>query len=648
MKKPNILIKKKLLFVLAFFEIVLIILAVRVFYIQFVNGANLQSKAFEQQTRDRLITPNRGTIYDRNMVGIAKTETVASVSVIHNQVKNVEEVSRLLSEKLLLDYDLVFKKVSKKVALERIKTKVPKAMADEIRALKLTGVVVDEDVKRVYPFSNFASQVIGFVGKDNQGIVGLEAKYDKYLKGESGKILTETDVRGKEIKGSHEVRVKPIEGNHLITSLDTVLQQYAEQTLQKIVEAKDAKRGTIILMDPKNGEIFAMANKPDFDLNEPFEINSEELKAVWEHLTEKEKNDALNQMWRNFSINDTYEPGSTFKVVTAAAGLEEGVITKESTFTCNGYLTVGGRNIKCWRFPRNHAHETFVEGVYNSCNPVFMETAARVGPENFYKYLKTFGLMGKTGIDVPGEAAGIMHKLENVGSVELATMSFGQSFQITPLQLLRAGSACINGGYLVTPHFGLKTIDENGNVTNDFSYPKGTQAISKETSDVLREILEGVVYAGTGNKTYIPGYKVGGKTATSEKLPRRSGKYIASFMAFAPADDPKVIALVLIDEPKGAYYGGQVAGPVMKELFENTLPYLHIEPVFTEEEAKLPNVSRVKVPDVRGLALKEAKKILDSESVKYELSGEGDLVDSQFPLPSEEINKDTKIIIYLK
>ena len=646
MEHPPIIIKKKLMILLFVFEAALLALIGRVFYIQYVKGEELQVKAYEQQTRDRLIAPNRGAILDRNMVGLAKTETVASVSVIHAQIQDEEQVARVLSEKLEIDYETAFEKVSKRVALERIKTKVDKELADEIRALNLPGVVVDEDIKRVYPYSTLAAQVIGFVGSDNQGIIGLEAKYEEYLKGEKGKILTETDVRGKKLPGGEEYREDPIPGNDLVTSLDVVVQQYAEQTLEKTVEAKSAKRGLIIVMNPQNGEIYAIANKPDFDLNDPFTICDPEIAAMWGSMTSEEKSNSLNQMWRNFAINDTYEPGSTFKIITSAAGLEEGVVTTTSPFSCSGYHTVGGRMIKCWRYPRTHGSETFIEGVQNSCNPVFMQVAERLGAETFYDYMLKFGCNEKTGIDVAGEAVGIMHKLDKVGPVELATMSFGQSFQITPLQLLRAASATINGGYLITPHFATKLMDDEGNIIEEFSYEKGEQVISRETSDTMKEILESVVSTGTGNKTYIPGYRVGGKTATSEKLPRRSGKYIASFIAFAPAENPQVIALVLIDEPKGAYYGGSVAGPVMKELLENILPYLNISPVYSEEEQKLPETAEVEVPDLRGLTVPEAKKALTELKLKYEIRGDGDIVTGQFPILGEIVNPSSTIIIY--
>ncbi len=566
MDKIGIVSKKKILFYLIVFQTSFAFLIFRVFFIQSIKADEYQKMAYEQQTRDRLISPKRGEIVDRNNNIIATNESVYSISVINSQVKEPEKVSKILAEKLELNYDNVLKKVNKKVALERIKTKVDKNIADEIRNLNLDGVMIDEDIKRVYPNNNMASQVIGFVGKDNQGIIGLEAKYDEYLEGKQGKILTETDARGVEFNNSKQERVSPTNGYTLVTSLDINMQKYAEQALEKVVEAKGAKRGSIILMNPQNGEIYAMANKPDFDLNEPFVINNEDLKSNWDNMSEKEKNDALNQMWRNFSINDTYEPGSTFKVMTSAMGLEEGIVTPDTHFNCSGGKTVAGRYIKCWRSPRSHGSQTFTQGVQNSCNPVFMEIGEKLGAQKFYEYMDIFGFNEKTGVDLPGEAVGIMHKEEKVGPVELATMSFGQSFQITPLQLLRAISSVINGGELITPHFGTKIVDENGNVIEELKYKKGERTVSKETSEQMKSILESVVAEGTGNKTYIPGFRIGGKTATSEKLPRKSGKYIASFCAFSPAENPQVIALVLVDEPQGVYYGGQACVIIVQRL----------------------------------------------------------------------------------
>ena len=548
----------------------------RVGYIMLFKAEEYQKMAYEQQTRDRLITPKRGSILDRNGKGMAVMESVSAVSVIHAQIENEEETAEALAEILDLDYEEVLEDVSENVALKRIKSKVDKETASKLRELELPGVMIDEDVERTYPYYTLAASVIGFVGKDNQGIIGLESKYEEYLKGEAGKLLTLTDSKGRRVSDSEE-RIEPVDGENLVTSIDVVIQQYAEQEIAAAVEAKNAKSGLIIVMNPQNGEIYAMANYPTFDLNEPFTINDDELAALWDTFTAEEKNDYLNHMWRNKAINDTYEPGSTFKIVTASTGLEEGVITPESKFTCTGSMVVGGRTIKCWRYPRTHGEQTFAEGVRNSCNPVFMAVAERIGADAFYDYMVKFGFAEKTGIDLNGEAVGILHDKEGIGPVELATMSFGQTFQITPIQLLRAAAAVVNGGRLVTPHFALKTVDDEGFTVNTFDWPQGERVISEETSEEMREILESVVAEGTGNKAQVPGYRIGGKTATSQKLPRGSGKYIASFMAFAPADDPQVMALVLIDEPEGVYYGGTVAGPVMKDLLSNILPYLNIE-----------------------------------------------------------------------
>ena len=647
MEKPSIMAKKKQLFIAGSFCFALMVLFVRVFYIQSAKAEFLQEKAYEQQTRDRLIAPNRGAILDRNMVALATTETVASVSVIHSQIEDKEMVARVLSEKLEMDYDTVLEKVSRRVALERIKTKVDRDLANEIGRLGLKGVVIDEDIKRIYPYSNLASQVIGFVGRDNQGIVGLEAKYDEFLKGTSGKILTETDVRGREVDFSQSYRIPPIDGYNLIVSLDVVVQQYAEQTLQKAVENKEAIRGSIIVMNPQNGEIYAMANYPDFDLNDPFTINNEDLQSIWSTFTYEEQNNHLNQMWRNFSINDTYEPGSTFKILTAAAGMEEGFVDLNSMFNCNGYHVVGGRQIKCWRYPRNHGSVNFIEGIMVSCNPVFMEIAEVMGAEVFYDYMELFGLKRRTGIDLPGEAVGIMHQLDKVGPVELATMSFGQSFQITPLQLLNSVSSVINGGFSITPHVGLRFVDDSGSVVQELGQGRGEQIITTETSEMLKLSLEKVVYEGTGNKAYIPGYRIGGKTATSEKLPRRSGKYIASFLSFAPAENPQVLALVLIDEPQGVYYGGQVAGPVMQELLANILPYLGIEEIFNEQELQMDEVMQIEVPNILDMPLGEAEKLLTEIGLGITVVGAGSNIETQFPIAGVRVNKGERIKVFV-
>ncbi len=644
MERPTIQAKKRLLVFLFCAVFGYLLLTGRLVFIQLFRAEEWQTLAYEQQTRDRLITPQRGAILDRNGAGIALTETVHAVSVIPVQVQEAEKTAAFLAEKLELEEQEVLEKLRQKVALVRIKTKVDGETAADIRRAELPGVKVDEDVRRIYPYESLAAQVIGFVGKDNQGILGLEAKYDNLLEGEKGKILTLTDARGREISGE-QTRIPPVEGKNLVTTIDVVLQQYAEQTIAKAVETKGAKRGVILMMNPQNGEIYAMANYPSFDLNHPFTIQEEQLAAHWEEFSQEEKNNYLNQMWRNTAINDTYEPGSTFKIITASAGLEEGAVTPESRFYCRGFHVAGDRQIKCWRYPRTHGAESFVEGVQNSCNPVFMEVGERLGAETFLSYLEKFGFTEKTGVDLAGEATGILHRLENVGPVELATMSFGQSFQITPLQLLRAASAILNGGRLVTPHFAKGIADETGELTEVFSYPEGRRVITEETSETMKGILESVVAEGTGNKAYLPGYRIGGKTATSEKLPRRSGKYIASFLAFAPAEEPQLLALVLIDEPQGVYYGGTVAGPVMRELLENTLPYLGIEPRYSEGEAAAAAEAVTEVPSVEGLSLGEARQALFQAGLSASLEGEGEEIAAQLPPPGETVNRGTKVLL---
>lgn len=639
MEKPSMQEKRRLLFYLACCVLGFSVLFGRLIYIELFRAEQWQEMAYEQQTRDRLITPKRGSITDRNGVGIARTQTVTAVSVIPAQIKEKEKTAQCLADILTLPYEEVLEKVKQKVALVRIQTKVDMETAQKIRQADLPGVKVDEDVQRVYPYCDLAAQVIGFVGKDNQGIIGLEAKYDDILKGEQGKILTVTDSVGREISAQQQ-RIPPIDGKTLVTTLDVVIQQYVEQTLAKAVEAKGAKKGAMIVLNPQNGEIYAMANYPSFDLNTPFTINDETLAANWDNLSQKEQNDALNQMWRNDAINDTYEPGSIFKIITSVAGLEEHVVEPNSTFYCKGFYVAGDRQIKCWRYPRTHGAQTFAEGVQNSCNPVFMEIAERMGAETFLEYMKKFGFYEKTGIDLAGEATGIIHKLENMGPVELATMSFGQSFQITPLQLLRAASATVNGGYLITPHIGYGVADENGNMIETFSYDAGEPIMSKETSETMKMILESVVAEGTGNKASVEGYRIGGKTATSEKLPRRSGKYIASFMTFAPADNPKMMAFVMIDEPQGVYYGGTVGGPIMKELLTNILPYLGISKAW-----ELPEDLTVVVPDVMGMTYQEAKNVLYQVGLQTE-GNISETVVSQMPPAGQIVNKGTKVILY--
>lgn len=638
--------KKRILMILILFILSIMTMGIRLCYVQLAEGGKLQMLAKEQHTRDRPIPATRGNIYDRNLKILAQSASVATIGVVHAQITDPQGVAKALSEYLQEDYDTIYKKVTKVVAFERIATKVDKETADKIRSLNLDGVKVDEDSKRYYPYNNLASQTIGFVGKDNQGIVGLEVKYDSYLQGVPGKILMETNGRGERRQEEAEVRIEPINGNHLVTTLDFTLQQYAQQAIEKAVEMKEARRGAIIMLNPQNGEIYALAIVPDFNLNDPFTINDLSKAAEWELLTSSEKQNSLNQMWRNFTINDTYEPGSTFKIFTSAMGLEENVVSEDSKFVCTGSRTVGGRTIKCWRSPRSHGEETFVQGVQNSCNPVFMEVAERVGADKFYDYMVKFGFKSKTNIDLPGEAVGILHSKDKIGPVDLATMSFGQSFQITPMQLLSAASAAVNGGYKVTPHFAKQVINNEGEVITSFNYGKTEQIISTDTSERLKKILESVVSEGGGKKAYIPGYHIGGKTATSQKLPRGSGKYTASFLSFAPADDPVIMTLVIIDEPKGTYYGGVIAGPVMKEVLSNALPYLGIQPYYTDKEKDLEEVQKIIVPDFKGKSKNEANKYATEQGVKVDIQGEGTTILSQFPLEGETINKTSKIILY--
>ena len=534
-------------------------------YLMIFKSEYYTEKALEVQERERKIKAPRGQILDRNGNVIASNKTVCTVSVIYNQVKNPEKVIEILSKELELDRD----EVKKKVEREKVKSNIPKEVGDKIREYNLAGVKVDEDYKRYYPYESLASKVLGFTGADNQGIIGLEVQYEKYLKGVDGMIMTPTDSRGIEMKNALEQRKEPVSGNDLVTSIDVNIQQYAEQIAYNTMEAKQANYVSIIVMNPNNGEILAMVNAPEFDLNNPYTLNYEPD----ENVSGKKKQDLLNKMWRNQCTNDTYEPGSTFKVVTATAALENNVVNLDTQFSCPGFRVVDDRKIRCHK-TTGHGSEDFLHGTMNSCNPVFIDVGLKVGVEKFYEQMKKLGLMNKTGIDVPGEAGTIIHQIKNVGNVELATMSFGQSFQITPMQYLVAASAVINGGKLVTPHFAVKSVNSAGEIVEKFEYKEKKGVVSKQTSDTMKYVLEKVISEGTGSKGKVQGYKVGGKTATSQKLPRGSGKYIASFMGFAPADNPEVIAMAIIDEPKGIYYGGQVAAPVISRLYKNILPYL--------------------------------------------------------------------------
>ena len=564
--------RKKLVLMIVAILMVCILECVRLGVIMTAKSEYYMQKADELHQRERRIKAKRGRILDRNGEILAANEVVCTVSVIHSQIEDEDKVIKVLAGELDMDVEEVTKKVKKVSSMEYIKTNVAKDIGDAIREYDLPGVKIDEDYKRVYPYNELASKVLGFTGADNQGILGLEAKYDTYLLGTNGQILTLSDAGGIEIKGSREDRILPVDGQDLYTTLDVNIQKYATQLAWETMVKKEAKQVSIIVMRPDNGEILAMANVPEYNLNSPYELNYEPD----EEEAQKDKMDLLNNMWRNFCINDTYEPGSIFKTVTATAALETGVVGLNDSFTCSGATVVSDRRIRCHK-TTGHGTQDFTHTVYNSCNPAFVEWGRRVGTDNMYLYMGKLGLLAKTGIDLSGEAGTIIHKQENVGAVELATMSFGQSFQITPVQMLRAVSAIVNGGRLVTPHFGLYTGSSDGSVVNEFAYSTQDEAISSQTSETMKKILEGVVSEGGGTKAYIDGYSIGGKAATSQKLPRGSGKYISSFIGFAPADNPQVIAMCLIDEPTGVYYGGTIAAPVVKTLYENILPYIGIE-----------------------------------------------------------------------
>lgn len=536
-------------------------------------------KAEDLHERERDIKAARGEILDAKGKVLAANKTVCTVSVIHSQIKDPEKVIRLLVSELGLSEEAVREKVEKNSSIERIRTNVEKETGDAIRKAGLDGVKVDEDYKRYYPYDSLASKVLGFTGGDNQGIIGLEVEYEEVLKGIPGKILTTTDARGVEIDGFGERRSEPVKGNTLRLSLDISIQEFVQQAALKVMEEKQAERVSILLMNPQNGEIYACVNVPEFNLNEPFVLNTGQDTAS---MDQKKAQDLLNQMWRNPCLNDTYEPGSTFKIITMAAGLQEGVVSLNDRFYCPGYKLVDDRRIHCAN-RRGHGSQNFVEGAQNSCNPVFIEVGLRLGVENYYKYFKRFGLMKQTGIDLPGEAGTIMHKMENMGNVELATVSFGQSFQITPVQLATTVSSLINGGNRITPHFGVAVQSADGSQVKELEYPVETGIISSETSGTMRKILETVVSEGSGKNAAIEGYSIGGKTATSQTLPRSANRYISSFLGFAPAEEPKVLALCIIHDPQGIYYGGTIAAPVVRSIFDNVLPYLGIEKTKSEK-----------------------------------------------------------------
>ena len=567
--KHKTYIRKKIVVTFFLCCTVFLLLCGRLVYLMVVRSEYYTGAAKELHERERKIKAARGRIIDSTGAVLADNRTVCTISVIHNQITEPEKVVKILAEELGLSEEYVAKRVEKYSAIERIKSNVDKVTGDKIREYDLDGVKVDEDYKRYYPYESLASKVLGFTGGDNQGIIGLEVIYEEYLKGKEGTILTVTDAKGVEIAEAGEERIEPENGNDLYVSLDINIQSYATQLAMQAMETKEADSVSILVMNPQNGEILAMVNVPEFNLNEPYTLPE----GTAEPANQEEKQNLLNQMWRNGCINDTYEPGSTFKIITAAAGLESGAVTVNDKFSCPGYVMVEDRKIRCHKVS-GHGAENFVQGTMNSCNPVFVTVGMRIGAERYYDYFKQFGLLTKTGVDLPGEAGTIMHKKEDIGAVELATVSFGQSFQITPIQLATTVSSIVNGGRRVTPHFGVKVVDSEGNVKETLQYGVQNNIVSAETSETMRYILEQVVENGSGKNGYVEGYRIGGKTATSQTLPRGSGRYISSFLGFAPADNPQVLAVAIINNPQGVYYGGQIAAPIVRQLFENILPYL--------------------------------------------------------------------------
>lgn len=574
--------RRKIMIIFVAVLLLMAFLMGRLVYLMIFCSEYYGVRAENLHERERDIKAARGNIYDRNGVVLAENKTVCTISVIHSQIEDPEKVIAVLTKELGMSEETVRKRVEKVSSIERIKTNVEKETGDAIRAYELAGVKIDEDYKRYYPYNELASKVIGFTGGDNQGIIGIEVKYDEYLEGINGKILTLTDARGVEIKNAGERRSEPVEGDDLYLSLDYNIQMYAAQAAVKVREEKQADSVSILVMNPQNGEILAMVNEPEFNLNEPFALNTE----IDTELSEEEKQNALNRMWRNQCINDTYEPGSTFKIITASAALEEGKVSLSDQFNCPGYKIVEDRRIRCHKVG-GHGAEDFTHGIMNSCNPVFIEIGLRIGSDRFCDYFEQFGLLSRTNIDLPGEASTIMHKRENIGQVELATMSFGQSFQITPIQLATTVSSIINGGNRVTPHFGVETKNTEGELTHTFVYGQKEHIVSEETSATMRYLLEKVVSEGSGKNAALEGFSIGGKTATSQTLPRSEKRYISSFLGFAPADDPQVLALIIINNPQGVYYGGTIAAPVCRDLFSNILPYLGIEQAPVTEDAEI-------------------------------------------------------------
>lgn len=565
--------KKKILVIFLCAVVIILGLIGRLVYLMVFDAEYYQELAEDLHEREREIKAARGEIVDRNGVVLATNKTVCTISVVHSQIEDPDLVTEVLAAELGLEQAEVREKVEKVSSMEKIKTNVEKEIGDRIRNYDLAGVKVDEDYKRYYPYDELASKVLGFTGGDNQGIIGLEVKYEEYLKGTNGTILTTTDARGIELDGVAEDRVEPVAGETLQVTLDYNIQAYCEQAALKVMEEKQADSVSILLMNPQNGEIYAMVNVPEFNLNEPYELNTGADAGT---LSDEELQDQLNQMWRNGCINDTYEPGSTFKIITSSACLEEGVVSLDDTFMCPGYQVVEDRKIRCHKVG-GHGNETFVQGIQNSCNPVFIDIGLRLGADKFYEYFERFGLLSLTNVDLPGEAGTIMHKKEDIGTVELATMTFGQSFQITPIQLATTVSSIVNGGRRITPHLGMAVLDSSGKAVEEFEYEVREGIVSEETSETMRTLLKSVVEEGSGKNGYIEGYSIGGKTATSQTLPRSANRYISSFLAFAPAEEPQVLGMVVIHDPQGVYYGGTIAAPVLRDIYDNVLPYLGIE-----------------------------------------------------------------------
>ncbi len=650
-------VKKRVVVLLCGFTAIFVLLTVKLFFIQIINGEEYQQKAMEQWTRDIPVPSKRGIIFDRNGKELVTNAPAYQVYARPVEIKDKEEIASILSEELDSDKDAINEKLNAKKDTVLIKQKVDSDIVGKLREKNLKGIIFIDDSKRFYTQSNFASYVLGFTNYDNQGQDGIEATFEKYLNGFPGRDIKMTDSYGRELPGSDRKYYEPEDGLNLILTIDEVIQHFAEKAVEIALIETKAKRITAIVMEPKTGDILAMAAKPDYDNNNPRKI-PEEFADKWDSMTSNEQYDALFKIWRNPAISDTYEPGSTFKTITSAAGLEEGVVKPDDKFYCSGYVVVGGRRLKCWRSYRPHGSQTFVEGVQNSCNPVFIEVAQRLGKEKFYKYIKGFGFGSPTNVKLLGEASGIVRNVNSIGPVDLANIAFGQGISITPIQLITAVSAIVNDGYLMEPRIAKKLIDNNGNIVHDFQPRIVRQVISKDTSAIMRNILESVVNNGSGGGAYIPGYKVGGKTGTAQKAEGGryvSGKYVASFVGFAPANDPKVTVLVVIDEPSaGSYYGGVIAAPVVKSIISDTLRYLDVKPQYTEEEAKMLIKDKVIVPEVRNMKLKDAKKLLVQNKLKYRLEEEqgepteDSLVLDQTPRANAKVDEGSIVILYAK